>query len=306
MVNGEESCGSNLILNYLPKKIRRLMYFSDWEELEEIRLRQGMPVILQYRTDAFFLNGRGEAVMHGDNLIRITKQDMDEALELISRSSIYAHENDIKNGYITIDGGCRVGIAGTGISTSEGLRTLKEISGLNYRIAHEAEHCADRLLDIICEGNRVLSTLIISPPECGKTTLLRDIIRGLSERRIKVSLVDERAEVAAMQNGYCGFNIGCFCDVLTNVAKAEGMLMMLRSMSPRVLATDELGKKEDISAVKELINSGVSVVATVHANDEKQLRRRREMAELADFFECFIVLSSRFGAGTIEEAYRVD
>lgn len=305
VVNSFEGYRDNPIFKFLPKKIRRLMYFADWNELEEIRLRRGLPVILQYRAGTFFLNERGRCTALADKPVCATGQDMEEALELVSRSSLYAHENDIKNGYITIDGGCRVGISGTGVQNGGGLCSIKEISGLNYRIAHEAEHCADMLSEIVCEGGRALSTLIISPPECGKTTLLRGIIRTLSERRIKVSLVDERGEVAAASNGIPGFYLGEFCDVMTNVAKADGMLMMLRSMSPQVIATDELGGGEDAAAVREIINSGVSVLATVHGENESSLRKRSDMAGIMDFFDCFIVLSRRLGAGTVEEAYRV-
>lgn len=306
VVSGEQSCFGSQILNYLPKKIRKVMYFADWEELEEIRLRTGIPVVLRYRSGTFFVNDRGRTVSAGDRLLKTTKQEMDEALELISRSSLYAHEHDLKNGYITVDGGCRVGVSGTGVQNGDGVFTIKEISGLNYRIPHEAEHVADRLLDLICDGDRVLNTLIISPPGCGKTTLLRDIVRGLSYRKITVGLLDERGEVASVSNGYPGFDMGYFCDVMTNVPKAEGMLMLLRSMSPQIIATDELGTAQDIRAVKKIINSGVKLVATVHAENREQLCRREELAELAGFFEAFIVLSRRRGAGTVEEAYRVD
>lgn len=306
VVNSEQTFGNNPVLNYLPKRIRKYMYFADPEELEEIRLRPGLPVVLQYRSDAFFLNDAGKTVLFGDNLIKATKQDINDALELISHSSLYAHENDLKNGYITIPGGCRVGITGYGVQNSGKITSIKDISGLNYRIPHEVSGCADRLMDIISDGCKILSTLIISPPECGKTTLLRDIIRNISYRRIKVSLVDERGEIASSANGYSAFDLGYFCDTMSNVPKDRGMLMMLRSMSPQVIATDELGGEEDIDAVKEIINAGVSLIATIHGTDEKQLRNRERISPVLDFFDCFIVLSRRFGVGTIEEAYRVD
>ena len=305
VVNSEQIYKNNTVLNYLPKRIRKFMYFVEWEELEEIRLRLGLPLILQYRDGTFFLNDKGQTVLIGENLFTVTKQDIEEAVELISHSSLYAHENDIKNGYITISGGNRVGIAGNAILKDNHVSSLKDISALNYRIAHEIIGSSDRLMDIITDVNRIKSTLIISPPECGKTTLLRDIIRNISNMKLKVSVIDERCEITASFNGHSGYDLGYCCDILTGAPKDEGMLMMLRSMSPHVIATDELGTAEDILAVKKIVNSGVSVVATIHGQNEAQLRKRTDISQLLDFFECFIVLSRRFGVGTIEEAYCV-
>lgn len=305
VVNSEQIYKNNTILNYLPKRIRKFLYFIDWDELEEIRLRLGLPLMLQYRDGTFFLNDKGGVVLIGENLMIVTKQDIEEAVELISHSSLYAHENDIKNGYITISGGNRVGISGSAVLKDNRISTLKDISALNYRIAHEIIGSSDRLMDIITDVNRIKSTLIISPPECGKTTLLRDIIRNISNMKLKVSVIDERSEITASFNGHSGYDLGYCCDILTGSPRDEGMLMMLRSMSPHVIATDELGTAEDILAVKKIINSGVSVIATIHGQNEAQLRKRPDISELLDFFECFIVLSRRFGVGTIEEAYCV-
>ena len=305
VVNSEQIYKNNTVLNYLPKRIRKFMYFVEWEELEEIRLRLGLPLILQYRDGTFFLNDKGQTVLIGENLFTVTKQDIEEAVELISHSSLYAHENDIKNGYITISGGNRVGISGSAVLKDNHISSLKDISALNYRIAHEIIGSSDRLMDIITDVNRIKSTLIISPPECGKTTLLRDIIRNISNMKLKVSVIDERCEITASFNGHSGYDLGYCCDILTGAPKDEGMLMMLRSMSPHVIATDELGTAEDILAVKKIVNSGVSVVATIHGQNEAQLRKRTDISQLLDFFECFIVLSRRFGVGTIEEAYCV-
>lgn len=306
VVNSEQLYKNNVVLGYLPKRIRKFIYFIEWEELEEIRLRLGLPVMLQYRDGVFYINDKGKTVLAGENLLRITKQDIAEAVELISHSSFYAHETDIQNGYITIAGGNRVGISGSAVVHNGSIMNIKDISGLNYRIAHEVTGCGDKLMDMIMDVNRVRNTIIISPPECGKTTLLRDIIRNISQMKLKVSIVDERSEITALFNGYTGYNLGYCCDVMSGVPKDKGMLMMLRSMSPNVIATDELGSEEDIAAVEKIINSGVSVLATIHGKDEQQLRNRENISKLLDFFECFIVLSRRFGVGTIEEVYCVD
>lgn len=306
VVNGLQGVSANTVLGYLPKRIRKYMYFAEWEELEEIRLRLGLPVMLQYRDAVLCLNDKGKGVILGENLITPTRQDMEEALELISHSSLYAHEADIRNGFITIEGGNRVGITGSGVLQNGGISSIKDISGMNYRIAHEVSGCADRLIDMIVADRKVRNTLIISPPECGKTTMLRDIIRNISRLNRKVSVVDERGEITASFGGVRGFDLGNSCDILTGVPKEQGMIMMLRSMSPNVIATDELGSDGDIEAVEKIINSGVSVVATIHGASPEQLKNRKNIKKLMSFFECFIVLSRRFGVGTIEEAYCVD
>ena len=160
VVNSEQLYKDNVILSYLPKRIRKFMYFIEWEELEEIRLRLGMPVMLQYRDGVFFLNDKGATVLVGDNLLTVTKQDINEALELISHSSLYAHENDIRNGYITISGGNRVGISGNAILSNGNITTLKDISALNYRIAHEITGCSDKLMDIIMDIGLTLLVML--------------------------------------------------------------------------------------------------------------------------------------------------
>lgn len=306
VVNGLEGIMSNTVLGYLPKRIRKYMYFADWDELEEIRLRLGLPVMLQYRDAVLCLNDKGGGVIRGENLVCPTSSDMAEALELISHSSFYAHEQDIKNGFITIEGGNRVGLTGSGVIVGGEISSIKDISGLNYRIAHEVSGCSDRLIDMIVADKRVKNTLIISPPGCGKTTLLRDIIRNISRLNRKVSVVDERGEITASFGGIRGFELGNNCDILTGVPKDQGMILMLRSMSPNVIATDELGGDGEISAVEKIVNSGVSVVATIHGASPEQLKNRENIKKLMGYFECFIVLSRRFGVGTIEEAYCVD
>ncbi len=305
IVNNSQLTDNSEILGYLPRHIRKLMYFIDFSELEEIRLRQGLPVILQYRDGVFYLSDKGHPVLVGENLYLTSGEDIKEALELVSKSSIYAYQEDLARGFITLPGGNRVGISGTAISSGNKISGIKDITSLNYRIAHEVIGCGDNLMDFIMDTHRVKNTLIISPPECGKTTLLRDIIRNISMRKIKVSVVDERGEIASVHGGFSGYDLGYFSDILTEADKSQGMLMMLRSMSPQVIATDELGTDNDIEAVRKIVCSGVSVIATIHGFDEQGLRKNKNIARLLDFFECFIVLSRRFGVGTIEEVYCV-
>ena len=302
IVNDSKTLNNSDILGYIPSRIRKLLYFVDFTELEEIRLRQGLPVVLQYRDGTFFLNDKGNPILVDKNLFITSKTDISEALELISQSSIYAYQEDLAKGFITIQGGNRVGISGTAISKDGKISNIKNITSLNYRLAHEVVGCSDNLMDFIMDGYRVKNTLIISPPGAGKTTLLRDIIRNISNLKVKVCVVDERSEISSVGGAS---DLGYFSDILTDAEKSGGMLMMLRSMSPQVIATDELGTDNDIEAVRKIVCSGVSVIATIHGYDEKSLRKNNNLNPLLDFFECFIVLSRRFGAGTIEEVYCV-
>lgn len=303
IVNNEQAYNNNQLFRYIPKKFRRALHFIEMDGLEEIRLRQGLPVMLYYTEGQFFLSPKGHLQTTAENALTAVKQDIQEGLELISESSIYAVEHELRKGYITISGGHRVGICGTAVETEQGIGTIKDISGLNYRISRECVGISDKLMDGIMRGGEVLNTLIISPPQCGKTTLLRDIVRNISNRGRKVSLVDERSELAAMSNGYQGYDLGMSCDVLEGALKSEGMLLMLRSMSPEVVVTDELGDVRDIAAVAKIIHSGVSVISTVHCRNREELLKRPDMQKLASYFDCFITLSRRNGVGTVEEVY---
>ncbi|MCC8169046.1 MAG: Flp pilus assembly complex ATPase component TadA [Oscillospiraceae bacterium] len=196
-----------------------------------------------------------------------------------------------------------MGITGTAVAENGEIGFLKEVSSLNYRLAREVIGVADKVINQIADGRNVKSTLIISPPGAGKTTMLRDIAHQLSYRGIRVSIVDERREIAAMNEGRSAFDLGFSTDVLEGAKKAEGMLMMLRSMSPEVIITDEIGRGEDAEAIEKIINSGVKIITTVHGENRNQLLKRRDLRETLRYFEVFLTLSKRRGAGTVEEIY---
>ena len=152
----------------------------------------------------------------------------------------------------------------------------------------------------------VNSTLIISPPCTGKTTMLRDIARQLSYLGYAVAIADERCEIAAMYEGKSAFDLGNLTTVLDSCPKDRAMMMLLRSMAPDVIITDEIGTERDIEAIRTIINSGVGVIATVHGRDIKQIMRRKALSELAVMFDRVVILSRRCGIGTIEEIVKND
>ncbi len=303
IATNEQSGHRKVILDYLPSVIRRLLYSVDITDLEEVRIRLRRPVTLQFGSDMYFIAPDGRLTYDHFSAVCAQKRDIDEAMELICSSSVYAQEEEIKRGYVTIRGGNRVGICGTAVSHNGEISFIKDINGLNYRFAREIKGVSDKLMKYLYRDKEVRSTVIISPPQCGKTTLLRDIARNISDMGIKVCIIDERSEIAGISDGISSYDLGYFTDIFDGCPKAEGMTMMLRSMSPQVIITDEIGAREDIEALMKLINSGVKIITSVHASNRGELLMRNDLSGLTGFFDCFVTLSRREGAGTVEEVY---
>ena len=301
IVNNKETITYHPIIKYLPSKIRKLLTFSKLSDAEEIRLRKGLPLVINFSEKSCFLTDVGSLTNSIKNAVIVTDADIKEALELIVKSSLYTAENSLKQGFVTVEGGNRIGISGSAVITDNKISSLKNISGLNYRIAKEICGVADNVIDNIYRNGKVLNTLIISPPCCGKTTILRDIARSLSEKGVKVSVADERNEISAISYGELGFNLGYSLDVLDGASKTEAFKILIRSMSPQVIITDELGGDEDYFAIKKAIYSGVSVIATVHADSRETFLKSH--LDFNNLFNCYITLNRSNGPGTIGEIY---
>lgn len=289
------------VLRALPSSIRRYMCNVNTDEALEIRLIAGRPFTIRYPDGDYYLTPRSVLSNNRKGALIVTAGQIEEALERITNSSLYSVRDEIKNGYITIEGGHRVGLAGTAVTENGETEFIKNISAMNIRIANEIKGAADSVMGAVMQGREVLNTLIVSPPCAGKTTLLRDIVRQLSENRFSVAVADERCEIAAMYNGRSGFDLGPSAAVMDNCPKDRAMLMLLRSMSPDVIVTDEIGTEADVNAISSIINSGVAVIASIHGRDRAQLMRRRNLRELINMFDSIIVLSKRNGVGTVEE-----
>lgn len=279
------------------------------KNLEEIRIRADRPLMLQKRGEDFFINEDGTLTTYLKKEINVTKEVIGRIIQLMSSYSIYAIEEELRQGFLTLKGGHRVGFVGRGVLEDNKIRILKNLSGLNIRIAREVKGCALELVDKLY-GKGIKHTLIISPPGCGKTTLLRDMIRilsmGSSSLKLKghkVCVVDERSEIAGCYLGVPQRDVGIRTDVLDACPKAQGMAMLLRSMSPEIIAVDELGGLEDAKAVEDVINSGVKILATAHGNSIEEVLRRNGISNLIEdkYFERLVILSRKNGPGTIEE-----
>lgn len=279
----------------------------EFDKLLEIRLRVNGPLIVIEDNEEYMIGIDGGICTCIDEAYIVTARDIRETMALVSDYSVYAYEDDIRQGFITIKGGHRVGIAGKIVLEGAVIRTIQYISFMNIRLAHQIKGCADKVMPYIFEKGRICHTLIVSPPCCGKTTLLRDMIRQVSEREkgMSIGVVDERSEIAACYLGVPQNDLGIRADVLDGCPKAKGMLMLLRSMSPQLIAVDEIGSREDMEAIEYVIHCGCKLLATVHGNSVDDLMQKPVLGKLvkARIFERYIVLSNREEIGHIEAVY---
>lgn len=305
----------NEIFKYTSQGLRSVLKKveeSRLQGIEEIRLRANKPLMLQSYCSDWFVDIDGK--LHDkirEKLFIVPQDEIIKTLELMSENSIYAYQDEIRNGFITLRGGHRVGITGKAVLEGNSVRNIKDISGINIRVSREVPGCSTKMIRyIIKNGIDVYNTLIISPPQCGKTTMIRDITRllscGMDEfgfKGIKVGVVDERSEIAACYKGVPQYNVGIRTDVLDACPKTLGMAMLLRSMSPNVIVADEIGNQGDKDEVLRVINAGVKIITTAHGYNISELKSRREVLSLIEekIFERYIVLSNCNGPGTIEE-----
>ena len=291
------------ILKLLPKAlVDEINSLAISNYIEEIRISAFKPLIVI---------ARGKEMISS---YKVTTENIKSIVQKISNYSLYAFEDEIRQGYITIEGGHRVGISGQCIIENNKVKTIKYISSLNIRVAREIVGCSNKVMKYILDGENINNTLIVSPPKCGKTTLLRDITRNISNgysnlnfKGKRVAVIDERSEIASSYRGIPQMNIGIRTDVYDNCVKDEGILMAIRTMAPDLIICDEIGTKKDIEGLIMAFNSGVNIICTLHGNNVEDVYSRTVFRDILQnkLIKKIIVLSNKSGIGTIESVYNV-
>lgn len=253
------------LLPLFPKELREILAAAlneDSKRTEEIRCRIGHPV-------AVLRSGRMEQL----TTVNVTAAHLDYLIERATNASVHAYTEEIQNGYLFTSSGYRIGLCGTVYFSGQTIAGIRDITSVSIRIPHELRGCADGVYQKLVK-NGFRSTWILSPPGCGKTTLLRELIRKLSESGLRIAVADERGEIAAINGRRAGFDLGSNTDVMTGGRKGECAMMLLRAMNPQVLAFDEITAKADLKAIKQAAGCGVELLATAHAADRTTLRSR--------------------------------
>lgn len=298
------------LLKVLPQEFRESFQSLApyYDKLQEIRLRVGQPVLVYIEGQEYSLGPEGLCDWKNEPWI-LNREQMNACLEYMSSYSAYAFMEEVRQGFLTLPGGHRVGLCGKTVMDGDAIKTICNMNSANIRVAHEKKGCSGQWLSHLYENRMPCSTLILSPPGCGKTTLLRDFIRQLSNgnfhgKGVTVSVIDERSEIAACYQGIPQNDVGIRTDVLDCCRKAAGMELVIRSMAPKVLAIDELGGEADVNALEQVFHCGCKILATVHGENLNHLEERPALKRLfrERWFERYIVLKGG-SVGEVEGIY---
>ncbi|MBQ8424969.1 MAG: stage III sporulation protein AA [Clostridia bacterium] len=275
-------------------------YIIDY--IYEIRIRLNKPIIVNYRGNYEVLSEKNN---YNSKPIISNNELINYIMTVATKQSIYAYNDEIKHCYIQGENGIRIGICGTVVYNNGKILTIKNITSLNVRIAHQVINCSKSIIDFICFNKCIKNTLILSPPAQGKTTFIRDIAYQLSNYKgiNNILIIDERFEIAG---GYLSdINVGKTTDIISGCEKSYAFYDTIKTMSPSVIITDEISSESDIESIKQTIRSGVKVIATTHAESISDVKSKKYFDVMLNlkYFDRIIVLSGRNGVGTIEGVF---
>ena len=275
----------------------------------EIRLRSSRPVILYGKYGSYYLLNSGCTGVSIDQTYTASTELITDTFNRLCCYSVHSHLSSIVNGYITMQGGHRAGIVGTAVTNSSGeITSIRDISGINIRVSREVIGCSDNIVENLF-SNHAVSCIIAGPPSSGKTTILRDLVRRLSTnvygKSYKVSVIDERQEIACMNAGIAQNDVGINSDVLSCYPKKQAIMTAIKTMSPDIIAVDEIGENSEIEAIRLGVNSGVKFIVTIHACDYEEILFRPQIEMLLNTysFDKLILLNSGELIGNVKAVY---
>ena len=261
------------LCSVLPKQITNAMG-DHYETITQIVLRKRAPSSVFVDGKSFFIGDGRLCALPYDGIV-LPSEEIDDFFEKICRGSVYAFSEQIRNGFITVSGGHRVGLSGTAVMKNGEVGGMKNIGGYTVRVAHEVVGCASHLSEVITEKDRVMNTLIVSPPGYGKTTVLRDLSRIFSQKGKRVCVIDERSEIVAAENGVTSFRGCSLCSFLDGIPKAEGIVRAVRALSPEIIVFDELGSENEAESVLSSMKCGAGFLFSAHASDIAEALSRK-------------------------------
>ena len=296
------------IYPYLPHEISEIIKIispCELRSISEIRLRRGKKITVNTGLKEYFVTRSGTLTNDFAKGAEVKDEYIVRIYQLALRNSVHSFHREIINGYITVDGGCRIGFCGTAVQSDSDMsliENIKDISSVNIRIAREIIGCADELYRslISCETTGLL---LIGPPSCGKTTMIRDLTRQLGQT-LTVSLIDERNEIACVYGGVPQNDVGAKTDVFSSYNRYDGIMIAVRVMSPRYIVVDEIGSNDDLKALGYALNSGVSIIAACHGAGISDVRKKSVIRKLikAGAFGKYALIGTGIKCGTIVES----
>lgn len=294
-----------MLEKYLPSNVYHgIKRYLGMVDFNEIRIRLNSPIVVSFKNRKYYLGENGFAKL--DDAIICDYAMLQDIVYKLCENSVYSVNDNLKSGFITLPKGIRVGVAGEVVTEGGSIKTIKNFQAINIRIPHNIVGCSEMALDYILD-KEFKNTLIISPPGAGKTTFIKDVIYQIFRRNYSynVLVADERNEIACIDKGEMGFDLGGFADVYTYCTKEYAFKFGIRSMRPDIIVTDEIDIDKDLQTIVDATNCGVKVLATIHSGDMEQLRQKRKFDEILKnrIFERYILLSLDEGPGTLKAIY---